>query len=208
MKSNKKIISIVKYNSAGNTGSLYNALNKLIKNDYKILITNEKKVLNKSDAIILPGVGFFKETMLDLEKNEIIKIVKKHVLMGKPLLGICIGMHLLFDKSEEGNYHGIGLLKGEIKKIKKTKLLPIIGWKKNILSSKNKLIKNTSSYYYFVHSYELKNCNNKIIKMYYSDTNNKIISYIENKNIFGTQFHPELSSDDGINFLKQFICLI
>ncbi len=208
MPSKKKLIVIVKYKSSGNTGSLFNALKKIVSNKYKILVSNNRTKLNDADAIILPGVGYFKETMIDLENNDIVTVLKKHVAKKKPLLGICIGMHLLFNSSEEGDYHGIGLIRGSIKKIQNTKNLPIIGWKKNSLVKKNTLVKNLINYYYFVHSYELKNCDKKIIKMNYSDTNNKIISYIEYKKVYGTQFHPELSSTDGINFLNNFVSLI
>jgi len=205
-----KIISIIKYSKSGNTGSLINSLNKICKNNFKINITNNLNLLSKSDAIILPGVGYFKETMQDLENKKIISILKKHIKKGKLILGICIGMHLLFDHSEEGNYHGLGVIKGKVNIIKNSKKLPIIGWKKNIIIKKNKFFSKfqKDNYYYFLHSYEVIACNKNYIYMYYLDSNKKIISLIKKNNIIGVQFHPELSADRGKEFLTNFVNLL
>ena len=198
----KKKICIIDYEIV-NIASIENAI-KYLKYDYEIL--KKPKNLDNFSHMILPGVGSFKKGMEKLKENnwsqEIIKFVEKSGF----LLGICLGMQLLFERSfEETKTNGLGLFKGELKLFDKKNLpLPHIGF--NLVNHNNsKIWKNIEnpSPFYFVHSYRLKNFDidaNKSLTNY----GGNFISFIEKKNIFGAQFHPEKSHSVGLQLLKNF----
>jgi glutamine amidotransferase len=211
MQKINNLITIIKYKKSGNIGSLVNCIkyirdkNKL---NFKIKITRKIEVIRKSKILILPGVGHFDEVMKDLNKskidNEIIKFCKSK---NKTLIGICIGMHILFEDSEEGKSRGLGLLKGSVKKIRNSKTLPIIGWKNTKKIKQINLIKNLNdkSYFYYLHSYESLPKDKKSIIMKCNYKNFEVNSVVASKNIIGLQFHPELSSFSGITILSNII---
>jgi glutamine amidotransferase len=181
-----------------NIYSIYNALRSI---GYKTAVV--KKKLDNYDFIILPGVGSFKEGMQSLIKNNLIESLRENVIIKKKnLIGICLGMQMLFTKSNEGgDTMGLNLIKGNVKRFKKKKnfFIPIIGWYKtksliNVLNNK---------YFYHIHSYY---CQPKDENLIISNTTYNEVSYcssIQDKNIIAFQFHPEKSGVDGINLLKK-----
>lgn len=181
-----------------NIYSIYNALRSI---GYKT--TMVKKKLDNYDFIVLPGVGSFKEGMQSLIKNNLIENLQENIIIKKKnLIGICLGMQMLFTKSNEGgDTMGLNLIKGNVKIFKKKKnfFIPIVGWYKtksliNVLNNK---------YFYHIHSYY---CQPKDKNLIISNTTCNEVSYcssIQDKNIIAFQFHPEKSGVDGINLLKK-----
>jgi len=191
-----------------------NSINAVVKHlGFKPYLINGKNSLEEFTSLIVPGVGTYSHGMNFLKKNKLDISINNFAKKGKPILGICLGMQLLFDKSEEfGNHKGLGIIKGSIKILKKNNKnlqVPNIGWhllKKNELKKKNKLIKFSDKMYaYFIHSYFADPKNKKVISSYIKIGSEKICSSIENRNIFATQFHPEKSGKEGIKILKKFL---
>ena len=196
----------------GNVKSLCNALSNF---NVNIILTSKHNDILSSDYLILPGVGAFKNAMDKLRALELDYIVNEFVKSGKPFLGICVGMQVLFENSEEfGFSNGLGLIKGDVKKIKPNKSnvkLPNIGWNK--LISKNNAIWNNSilekinknDFVYFIHSFS---CNPKFQKEILANTiyeELELCAAIQKENITGVQFHPEKSGPVGLKILNQFI---
>lgn len=205
-------ISIINY-GVGNLLNVSNAFNHL---GYEVFVTdNEKKILSSSH-IVLPGVGSFESGMNGINNNGLKDIIYKAVKNQIPFLGICLGMQLLMDESDEfGKHQGLGLIPGKVEFIKKNKnykkniKLPIIGWNKIFINENNFLFNKeemlTNKMYYFVHSYMAIPENNKHVNYFMNYHNIKIPAIISNKNICGFQFHPEKSGKLGINLLDFFI---
>lgn len=203
------MITIIDYDM-GNLKSIANALNHL---EIGCEITGEVEKIKKAEKIILPGVGAFRDAIGILKDRGIDSIIKKKAKDGTPILGICLGMQLLFDRSYEGEpLEGLGLISGEIIKLeekledKKRVKIPHIGWNNLIIKNNNELLKNVNDneFVYFVHSYygKVKNNENLIAEAVYG--NNKISAVVGNKNVQGTQFHPEKSGAIGLQILKNF----
>jgi len=205
-------IAIIDYGT-GNIKSISRAFNKL-NVDCKIISKPEE--IKNSTHLILPGVGAFPKAMELLEKKNIITEIKNHVLKERPLLGICLGMQLLFSYSTEiKKTSGLNLIKGEVIKLPKEEIInknfkiPNVGWY-NIsinenLQYKSKYMQLNNLEYYFVHSYF---CNTyyEDENLFYIKFNNKKVCAITIKNnIIGTQFHPEKSGSNGFKLLEQFI---
>ncbi|URZ01426.1 imidazole glycerol phosphate synthase subunit HisH [Clostridium felsineum] len=202
---NKKI-AIVDY-GMGNLLSVKKALDYIGANSF---ITSDAEKLKESDAIILPGVGAFPDAIESLKKNGLNKIITNEAKEGKPFLGICLGMQLLFEESEEvTKTKGLGLIKGRIIKIKTEFKIPQIGWNSINIPKECELLKGVleKSYVYFVHSYcaALENKDNLNA---YCDYGAKIPAVVSSKNVFGIQFHPEKSGEIGLKMLKNFWELI
>lgn len=194
------LIVIIDY-EIGNLASVKNALDALgIANQ----LTNNASLIQKADALILPGVGAAQEGMKNLKKRKLDTVIRNEIQRGKPFLGICLGMQLLFTESEEGNTKCLGIIDGKVKKFKTELKIPQIGWNQ-VKIKENILFKNIpdKSYFYFVHSYycEPENKNYSIATTAYGD---EFCSVLQKDNIFATQFHPEKSSDMGLQFLKNF----
>ncbi len=204
----KKVITILKYKHSGNIGSLKNILNSIDKSNFKIQINSSSESVLKSDALILPGVGNFKNVLGFLKDRKLIQVIKRFIKSGKPILAICIGMQILFDYSEEGNTDGLKYLKGKIIKLKSSKKVkvPSIGWHKTIKSKKNIFLKGFEDheYFYYIHSY-YADINNKNVLMYYFHNKKKIPSLLKFDNLICTQFHPELSGSLGGKIFNLFI---
>jgi len=210
---NKKV-AIIDY-GVGNILSIQNAIRF---NGFDPIITSKPELIEKSTHIILPGVGAFPAAMEKLKKLNLIDPIQSFKEKGKFILGICLGMQLLFSKSEEfKNTEGLKLIEGDIVKLDKFDnynniKLPNIGWRKlDTDSSNNKIelltnIKNNSQFY-FVHSYALKEIskNVKIIKSSYGNINFPAI--VKENNIFGCQFHPEKSRENGLKLINNFLNL-
>lgn len=199
-------IAIVDY-GMGNIFSLYGALN-YVSPAAKIELTHDKKILEKVDLIFLPGVGHFKSAMDKLISLDLVNTIKELVLGDKkPIMGICLGMQLLFtDSSEGGDISGIGLLKGNVRPLKNgNEKIPHIGFDTITPPLKSLMFSNINNYdFYFVHSYCINTVrDNSLITL--CDYNEKFIAAVENEHIWGTQFHPEKSQKSGLKILKNFI---
>ncbi len=196
------MIAIIDY-KMGNLGSVKNALDSL---NIDSVITSDINVIKSADKLILPGVGAFKQAMDNLKELNLIDTIKEEVNNGKPILGICLGMQLLFTSSEEyGLTNGLNILSGRIIHFKENGLkIPHMGWNNLNIASGSKLFRGLNNpYVYFVHSYHLvtDNLNYLLTKTTYGYEFSCAVEY---KNIFATQFHPEKSGDVGLKILKNF----
>ncbi|MBZ4684067.1 MAG: imidazole glycerol-phosphate synthase subunit HisH [Fusobacteriaceae bacterium] len=205
------MIAIIDY-SVGNLHSIKSALDFL---GVENIITNKEEDIRKAKALILPGVGAFRDAINSLKATGLIPVIKEEVEKGKYLLGICLGMQLLYEKSYEfGEYEGLGFLKGNICSIKedltdKTLKVPHMGWNNLIFKQKDnpitKYIKE-NDYVYFVHSYYVKSDFSEVVGYTNYDVN--IPAIVNHKNIFGMQFHPEKSGTVGLNLLKAYATIV
>ena len=199
------MIAIIDY-GAGNLHSVKNALDFL---GAENCVTKDTQTILSADKVILPGVGSFGDAMDNLRKNGLENTVKKAVESGKPFLGICLGLHLLFEGSEESpNVRGLGIFEGNVVKIpKKDKLkIPHMGWNSLELPKKSKILKDIGEepFVYFVHSYYIKPLDEGLISAY-TEYGSRLGVAIEKDNIFATQFHPEKSGKIGMRILRNFI---
>ena len=200
------MIAIIDY-GVGNLFSLKSSLD-FIGLDTKI--TNNEKEIREADAIILPGVGAFRDAIEKLGEKNLKNIITEEVQKGKILLGICLGMQLLFEKSYEyGEYTGLGLIKGEICSLKndlknKDLKVPHMGWNNLSFNKDDKILKyiKEDEYVYYVHSYYAKNCDENILA--HSEYEINIPGIVKNNNVYGIQFHPEKSGETGLNILRAF----
>ncbi|MBQ7108111.1 MAG: imidazole glycerol phosphate synthase subunit HisH [Clostridia bacterium] len=200
------MIAIVDY-GCGNLYSLQCSLNFL---NLETVVTSDPEVIKSANKIILPGVGAFGDAVELLRKSGLDAVVKNEAKKGKYILGICLGMQLLFDKSYEyGEHKGLGLIKGEVcplsDDIKSDIKIPHMGWNSLCINDMTdpifKYTKN-GDYVYYVHSFYAKNCDEALLA--YSEYEIKVPGLVKNKNVYGAQFHPEKSGDVGLNLLKAF----
>lgn len=200
------MIAIIDY-GVGNLYSLSSSLNYLgIDN----VITDKAEDLAAADKIILPGVGAFQDAMDKLQKSALIPVIIKEVSQGKPLLGICLGMQMLFDKSYEyGEHKGLGLISGEVANmeadIKERLKVPHMGWNSLDILKDNPLLKyvKNGDYVYYVHSFYAKNCaQDTLATSFYGSID--LTGAVAKGNVYGTQFHPEKSGKVGLSILKAF----
>ena len=201
------MIAIIDYD-AGNMKSVEKAL-AFLGVDY--MVTNDVEVLKKADKLILPGVGAFGDAMASLDKFGLTGEIRLLVKGGKPLLGICLGMQVLFDESEESpGVKGLSLLPGKIVRFSPGHGLkiPQIGWNSLSFPKESKLFEGIEegSYVYFVHSYYLKASDERIVAAS-CDYGDHVHAAVEWNNIYACQFHPEKSSDVGLAILKNFVNL-
>ncbi len=202
------MIVIIDY-GAGNVQSVNKALKHI---GCDTVITNDKNLILKSDGAVLPGVGSFGDTVDAMNSYNIKDTVLEYTKSGKPFLGICLGLQLLFPKSEESpDADGLGIFNGTISKIPSGSGLkiPHIGWNSLDIKKNSVLFKGIEKnpYVYFVHSYFL-NAEDKSIVSAQTEYGVKIDAAIEKDNIFATQFHPEKSGDTGLKILRNFADLV
>ena len=200
------MIAIIDY-GAGNLHSVKNALDFL---NAESIVTGDSETILNADKVILPGVGAFGDAMKCLEKSGLVETVKAVAKSGKPLLGICLGLHLMFEESDETpGVKGLGIFKGKIVKIpeKDGLKIPHMGWNSITVNKNSRILKNIGSepYVYFVHSYYV-NEDESIISAY-TEYGQKLDIAVEKDNVFATQFHPEKSGETGMTILKNFIAL-
>ena len=199
------MIAIIDYD-AGNIKSVEKALQKL---GQDVVITRDAKTILHADKVILPGVGAFGDAMANLKKYGLDQVIYQVVEQNIPFLGICLGLQLLFEKSDESKgVAGLGILEGEICKIPDQEGLkiPHMGWNSLHLQNGGRLFHNIeeNAYVYFVHSYYLKAKDEEIVKAT-TDYSTHIHASVEKDNVFACQFHPEKSSDVGLQILKNFV---
>lgn len=195
------MIVIIDY-GVGNLASVKNALDKL---GVKSKISNEPKVIEKADSLILPGVGAAGQGMKNLKKLGLDKVIVGEIKKGKPFLGICLGMQLLFEKSEEGNVRCLNVLRGTVKKFKKKKKIPQIGWNQVAVRKKTDFLNGIdNNYFYFVNSFYCLPKDKKVIAGV-TNYGEKFASVVQKNNVIGVQFHPERSGSVGFKLLENFV---
>ena len=191
-------VAIIDYD-AGNVQSLKFALDKLGVNS---ILTKDRELISKSDKVIFPGQGAAKNAMNKLYINDLVDLIPK---LKQPVLGICLGMQLLFEKTEEGNVKGLGIIKGYVKKFSEKVKVPQMGW--NTLENlESKLFNNINEgeYMYLVHSYYVPIVPETIG---ISEYDLKYSIAVKKNNFYGVQFHPEKSSFSGNKLLNNFLKL-
>jgi len=197
-------VSIVNY-GVGNIRSVKKGLEK---SGAKVMITRNPKDLNKSDAIVLPGVGAFAAAVKNLASLS--SVVKQSVEDGKPLFGICLGLQLLFTRSSEGgSIDGLDLISGDIVKLPDSVKLPQMGWNTIGIVKSHPLLEDVqnNSYTYFVHTYVPQPLERKVI-VATTEYGVRFPSVIAKQNLFATQFHPEKSCKTGLTILKNFVKIV
>lgn len=199
------MVAIIDYD-AGNIKSVEKAM-KLLKQE--VVVTRDPETILSADKVILPGVGSFGDAMGKIRQYDLEKVIHEVVKRRIPFLGICLGLQLLFERSEESpGVQGLGVLKGEILRIPETEGLkvPHMGWNSLELSGDGRLFRGIpeDAYVYFVHSYYLKAEEPEVVTAR-TDYGTEIHASVEKGQIFACQFHPEKSSDVGLRILKNFV---
>ena len=195
-------------------GNLYSVSKALERMSYDYFISSSPDELRKADGLILPGVGSFKDAMEILHETGLVLFIKESVAKGTPVLGICLGMQLLFEESEEnGQTNGLGFLKGRITKIPgvtangDTYKVPHMGWNDLELKNPSPLMQGIAGgHVYFVHSYYATTDNENMIASSTYDV--EVPAVVGKGNVFGTQFHPEKSSDLGLKILQNYAAIV
>ena len=200
------MVAIIDY-GVGNLFSLKSSLREI---GAEAVVTSDEKVIAEADRIILPGVGAFEDAARKLRESGMADVVKREAAAGKPMMGICLGMQLMFDVGYEyGVHEGLGLIKGSVRPIADVipegYKIPHIGW--NLLKFKResplfKYIKE-DDYVYFVHSYYAAECDESVIAV--TEYGAELTAAVANGNVYGCQFHPEKSGEVGMNILKAFM---
>jgi imidazole glycerol-phosphate synthase subunit HisH len=208
------MISIVDY-GMGNLGSVQKAIEKL---GFNAKVTSEAKDVDDAAGVVLPGVGAFKDCMINLDKHKLIEPIRKAVASGKPFLGICLGLQVLMEESEEfGRHEGLGIFKGKVVKFSgempdledpsgKTSLkVPHMGWNQIKKNQTPKALEDIEdgTHYYFVHSYYVAPEDKSIIATT-TDYGIDYTSSVAKDNLFACQFHPEKSQKMGLKLLQNF----
>jgi glutamine amidotransferase len=199
--------AIIDYD-AGNIRSVEKALQAL---GEETIVTRSREQILKADRVILPGVGAFGDAMEKIRGYGLEEVIREVIAAHTPFLGICLGLQLLFERSEESRgVKGLGILKGEILRIpeKADLKIPHIGWNSLTFPNQGRLFTGIpeNSYVYFVHSYYLKAAEEKIVTAA-TEYGTVIHASVEKDNIFACQFHPEKSSETGLAILKNFISI-
>ena len=198
------MVAIIDY-GAGNLHSVKNALDFL---GAKSIITKNKDEILSADHIILPGVGSFGDAMECINNSGLTDTIRKAADGSRPFSGICLGLHLLFEKSEESpEANGLGIFKGSVVKIPDCGLkIPHMGWNNIELAKESRILPDSNEFMYFVHSYYIEPLDHDIISSH-TVYGEKLAVSIEDENVFAVQFHPEKSGEAGLSILKKFISL-
>ena len=198
------MIAIIDYG----VGNLFSLRSSFAAIGYEAVVTSDEKVIAAADRIILPGVGAFEDAAKKLRDTGMADVVKREAASGKPVMGICLGMQLLLDKSfEYGEHEGLGLIHGSVRPIAdvidKSLKIPHIGWNRLIVKKPSALFKylKDGDCVYFVHSYYAADCADVTATAEYSA---ELTASIEKDNVYGCQFHPEKSGDVGLGILRAF----
>ncbi|MBS5367960.1 MAG: imidazole glycerol phosphate synthase subunit HisH [Longibaculum muris] len=196
------MVVIIDYN-IGNLKSVQNAFERI---GVKTIVSRDHDVISQADGIVLPGVGTFPVAMENLKKYDLIDILKERKAAGVPILGICLGMQILFEQGQEVKLtKGLGFLKGEVKLMQVNAKIPHMGWNELCFAKKHPLLKNIKEkdYVYFVHSYMAYPCEKELVA-YCEYGDSKITAIVAKDNVMGCQFHPEKSGEVGKQILLAF----
>ena len=202
------MIAIVDYD-AGNVKSVEKALQYIGENP---VVTRDREELLKADKVIVPGVGAFEDAMGKMNHYGLTEVIREIAAKKTPILGICLGLQLFFQRSEESEHpvEGLSLLPGEVVRFpeKEGFKIPHMGWNSITVNKNSRILKNIGSepYVYFVHSYYV-NAEDESIISAYTEYGQKLDIAVEKDNVFATQFHPEKSGETGMTILKNFIAL-
>jgi glutamine amidotransferase len=190
-------------------GNLFSLLSSFKKIGAEAIVTSDPEVIKSADKIILPGVGAFADAIKKLRESELDKLLLEQAKQGKDIMGICLGMQMLFERSYEyGEHEGLGLLKGEVvpmaSVIPSELKIPHIGWNPLHFEKEHKLLKyiNEGDCVYFVHSYYAKDCNDSLVAT--AEYGIPLSACVAHDNIMGCQFHPEKSGSVGLRILRAF----
>lgn len=199
------MVAIVDYG----VGNLFSLKSSFAAIGVEVVVTADPEVLKNAERIVLPGVGAFEDAAKKLRDSGLDKVLIELANNGKPLLGICLGMQMLFEKSYEyGEHEGLGLIKGAVKPIKGVipddLKIPHIGWNPLIYKKETPMFKyiNEGDCVYFVHSFYAADCDDSVVAM--SEYGALLTAAVQNKNVFGCQFHPEKSGKVGLDILRAF----
>lgn len=198
------MIAIVDY-QMGNLRSVQKAFEKV---GHAALVTNDPAALAASDKLVLPGVGAFEDAMAELRRRELIGPIKNHIAAGKPFLGICLGLQLLFDVGHEnGRHEGLGILRGEVARFELPPeyKVPHMGWNELVVRRRPPILEGlpAGTHVYFVHSYFVVPSDPEVIATE-TEYHRPFTSMVWRDNLFATQFHPEKSQTMGLRILKNF----
>lgn len=200
------MIAIIDY-GVGNLFSLKSSLREI---GAEAVVTSDEKVIAEADRIILPGVGAFEDAARKLRETGMAEVVKREAAAGKPMMGICLGMQLMFDKGYEyGVHEGLGLIRGNVRPIADVipegYKIPHIGWNTLSMKKDTPLFKyiNEGDYVYFVHSYYAADCDESVLAT--TEYGAELTAAAANGNVCGCQFHPEKSGKVGMKILKAFV---
>lgn len=205
------MIAVIDY-GVGNLFSLTASLKAL---DLDCMVTADPEVIKKADGIILPGVGAFGDAAMKLKEKGLKDLLIEEAKNGKPFLGICLGMQLLFEKSYEyGEHEGLGLIRGYVGSLRedienKDAIVPHMGWNELVVNKDSEILLRTqeNTYVYFVHSFYAKECSKDLIA--YSEYEGvKIPAIVGRGNVYGMQFHPEKSGERGLVLLRAFADIV
>lgn len=186
----------------GNLASVQRAFEKLQVN---VKVSSNKEDLRNATSLILPGVGAFRDAINLLDESGLTSVIKEEVAKGKYIIGICLGMQLLYEKSfEYGEYAGLGLIEGSIEYLDVNLKVPHMGWNNLKFTNNDPILKyiKEDEYVYFVHSYYALSDNSEVLA--YSDYEKKVPAIVRKNNVYGIQFHPEKSGETGMNILKAY----
>lgn len=195
------MIAIIDY-GMGNLKNVQKAFEKI---GCEAVITSDLEVIQKAHKLVLPGVGAFGQAIETIRGTKLDQVIKEAVANKKPLLGICLGMQLLFETSYENGIHtGLGLLEGEVVRLDVPLKVPHMGWNNLCIKKRAPLFEKVgvSPYVYFVHSYHVQTCSDLVSATTWYDK--EIVVAVQKGAIFGMQYHPEKSSDEGLEMLRAF----
>lgn len=198
------MIAVIDYG----VGNLFSLLSSLRALGISAEVAGDIQTIRSAEKLILPGVGAFGDAAALLDRSGLGTEVVRAAKAGKPLLGICLGMQLLFEKSfEYGEHRGLNLIQGEVRPLAESVTglkIPHMGWNSLVFPRKSALFKyvEEGEYVYFVHSYHATGCRRNVIAS--AEYGVRVTAAVQNENVFGTQFHPEKSGDTGLRILKAF----
>jgi glutamine amidotransferase len=200
------MIAIIDY-GMGNLRSVQRAFDHV---GAEAIVTAHRETIESASAVVLPGVGAFGKAMSNLQRAGLADVIRQVIAQGRPFLGICLGLQLLFEESEEmGEHRGLGVFGGQVKRFEVDLKVPQIGWNQIHIQRANPLLEGVAdgSYAYFVHSYYVVPTDPEIV-LATTDYGIDYASIIGRSNVFGIQFHPEKSQAVGLRILRNFTALV
>ncbi|MHC4402384.1 MAG: imidazole glycerol phosphate synthase subunit HisH [Planctomycetota bacterium] len=198
------MIAVIDY-GMGNLRSVQKGFEKV---GHEAVVTGDPAEVARADKVVLPGVGAFEDAMAELRRRKLVDPVLGAIESGKPFLGICLGLQLLFERSfEHGEHKGFGVLRGEVTRfeVPEEYSVPHMGWNQLWIARRPPILEGIEegAYFYFVHSYHVIPCDSEVIATT-TDYPERFCSMIWRDNLFATQFHPEKSQSDGLRILRNF----